>query len=601
MNVTVHAAAAVAWVLGAAVLLASARLLWRGRRAGARPRPWRTVALLAAQAAAAALLYLALFPPQVPVPAGAMTVLTADAARVPEVPAAVARARVVALPESGAPGGRWAGAERVPDLASALRRHRGIHTLHVVGAGLPARDREAARGLALRFHPAPLPRGLVELQAPAGVAAGRRFAVHGRVHALAGGSVELLDPAGDRIDRVAADGDGGFLLHGQARSAGPADFTLQLRDGRGRVVERVALPLQVLPARPLRARVLAGAPDPELKFLRRWALDAGIVLQTRIALGAGMRIGSRPAVGDTASLDGLDLLVVDERSWRALGPSRRRAVLDAVERGLGLLLRVSAAAGAADREALQALGFAARPDTRRELRLGAGFVRAGDAADALPPLTASPLRVSADDGVVALAAGDGRALAVWRARGRGRIGVAAFDDSFRLVLAGRGDAHGEVWSRLATVLARPLAGRDEPVLQPAVPGERSVLCGLGAEPQVRTPLGRTVRLHVDPRTGAARCAGFWATASGWHLLAEGGRRTPFFVPDSTGAPALRASALQAGTRALATARPDAGARGQASTAGPRWPWFLAWLAVATALWWLERSRLGLGAAPAGKD
>ncbi|MEG3193325.1 hypothetical protein SNE32_13675 [Lysobacter sp. D1-1-M9] len=32
---------------------------------------------------------------------------------------------------------------------------------------------------------------------------------------------------------------------------------------------------------------------------------------------------------------------------------------------------------------------------------------------------------------------------------------------------------------------------------------------------------------------------------------------------------------------------------QAAAPGPRWPWFLAWLLLASAGWWLERSRLGL--------
>ena len=61
--------------------------------------------------------------------------------------------------------------ERVPDLATALRRHPGTQRVRVVGAGLEARDRDAVRGLALEFAADALPRGLVELDAPR---AGRR-------------------------------------------------------------------------------------------------------------------------------------------------------------------------------------------------------------------------------------------------------------------------------------------------------------------------------------------------------------------------------------------------------------------------------------------
>ena len=597
-------ASVVACVLAAAVLLAGARMLLQWRRADVRPRPWRAAFLLAAQAVAAVLLYFTLFPPEVPLAAGEMTVLTADAAR---VPGAAARGRVVALPEAGAPGRLWAGAERVPDLATALRRHPEVRALHVLGRGLPARDREAARGLALEFQPAPLPAGLVDLQPPRDVAAGRRFAVRGRAHALAGGSAELLDPAGRRVARAPLDEAGRFALHGSARSAGPATFAVRLRAARGRVAERIALPLQVLPARRLRALALAGAPDAELKFLRRWALDAGIDLDARIELGAGLQIGR--AARDAAALDRLDLLLVDERSWRGLGSGQRATVLAAVDRGLGLLLRMSAGSSASDRRALQALGFEAAPAPRRELRLGAGFVRAGDAADALPAITASPLRLAADDGVVALSAGDGTPLAVWRARGRGRVGVAAFDDSYRLVLAGRGDAHGEAWSRLATVLARPVARAAPPhEVHPAPPGERSIACGLDADPQVVGPDGRAVRILPDPRTGAASCGGFWASAPGWHLLrdpdptqAGTARETPFFVRAAGEARGLQASELRDATSALAGTTPDAGRAGDASAPGPRWPWFVAWLVVIACLWWLERSRYGLALPPPSKQ
>ena len=45
-------------------------------------------------------------------------------------------------------------AERVPDLATAIRRHRGTRDIVVVGEGLAARDRDAVRGFPLRFDAA---------------------------------------------------------------------------------------------------------------------------------------------------------------------------------------------------------------------------------------------------------------------------------------------------------------------------------------------------------------------------------------------------------------------------------------------------------------
>lgn len=585
-------ATSIAALLALAVLVASVRMLWRWRSpaAATRPQLWRAHFLLLAQAGSAVLLYFTLFPPSRPLPAGTLTVLTARAADVSRI---TMQGHVVALPEAAPAGARWAGAERLPDLATALRRYPATRTVHVFGAGLEARDRPAARVLDLRFHPAQLPTGLIELRLPGEVAAGRSFQLGGRAHALRDGQAELLDPAGRRIARVALDDAGGFTLHASTRSPGLATFTLRLRGARGGIVETVPVPLQVLPARRLRALALAGAPDAELKFLRRWALDAGIDLDARIELGAGMRIASARTALDATALDKLDLLLLDERSWRGLGAGQHAAVLGAVDRGLGLLLRVSAGATSGDRAAVRALGFSGNALPVREVRLGAGFVRSGDAVDALPPILRSPLQPVAADGVVALTDAAGAPLATWRARGRGRVGVAAFDDSYRLALAGRRDAHGEVWSRLATVLARAEAHAAAPRIEAAPPRQRSIVCGLAQDATMLSPDNTQTPLLMDPASGDAHCAGFWAKQAGWHVLRMGEREIPFRLPTADETPALRAQALREATLALAGASNSAQRSATVRAPGPRWPWFCGWLLLTAALWWLERSRHGM--------
>lgn len=583
----------VALLLAGAVLLGSIRSLWRLRTTdgAARPTPWRLTLLLLAQAAGALLLYCVLFPPPLQRAAGTLVVMTARAAQASAPTTNVPGRHVVVLPEARM--ATPASGEAAPDLATALRRHPATAALQVIGAGLEPRDRDAVRGLAVTFSPAPLPRGLVELQAPGHVPAGRRWQATGRGHGLAGGSVELLAPSGARVDRSALDADGHFTVSATTRDAGLADYRLRLLDRGGRVVDSRVLPLVVAPARRLRVLVLAGAPDPELKYLRRWARDAGLRLEARIELGAGMRIGDAPPGLDAKTLDALDLLVLDQRSWAALGAGQRAALHTAVDRGLGLLLRLPDPVTSSDRMRLRALGFdtAARP--ARAVRLGAGFARAGDAVDAMPTLSRSSARIDADDGIVLLADGAGEPLATWRARGRGRIGVATFGDSYRLALAGRRDVHGQLWSQAFETLARPAPAVRKAQVETAPPGTRGVVCNVAAGATVEGPGGDRVALHVGPATGAARCAGFWARQAGWHLLRNGkGPSLPFHVHDDRDS-ALQAQRLRDGTAALAGATGGAAARATVPVPGPRWPWFVAWLALASAAWWLERSRFGL--------
>lgn len=616
---------AVAALLASATLVAVLRLLARQYRTVPehRARTWRLGLLLAAQPLCAALLLLTLFPPPLRTPQAELVVLTAAAA--PGAFAADA-ARVV-LPE--APHG--VDGERVPDLATALRRHPQTRRLRVIGAGLEPRDRAAAQGLALSFAPAPLPRGLSEWWPPQRANAGNVFAVHGRAHDLAGGSAELLDPAGQRIDRIALARDGRFRLEGLARVAGPVEFVVRLRDARGAAIDSLSLPLNVAADAAPRVLLLAGAPNPELKYLRRWAEDAGVRLHSQIALGAGLQIGDPPLPIDAATLAGFDLLLVDERAWDGLSEASRTAVSAAARDGLGVLLRVTGPLSARTRAQWRGFGFElgagaealparwpaqARDEAAVRARLGPGSADAPRRPEQSPSETPMLSRRALDLPATAqvwLRAADGAGLAAWRARGRGRVAVWTLGDSFRLVLAGRDELHAQLWSQAVATLARASAVeaplRDEAAeSDPFRQHRRSVLCGLGGAAQVFAPDGGRIGLLPDPASGARRCAGFWPQQAGWHLLVDGARRVPFVVRAQDEAPGLRANELRQATAALvrpsaAVALDPAQPRWFAPTAParmPAWPWFLAWLMAANLLWWFERSRLGRrDAAPVG--
>ncbi|WP_228482127.1 hypothetical protein [Lysobacter sp. H21R4] len=585
-------------ILAIAVLLGSVRALRVRTRLPreSRPHPLRTTMLLLTQIASASLLYFVLFPPPVPHEPGTLVVLTA---RADEVAAQrVVGDRTVALPEAGT--SMRADAERFPDLASALRTYPATQRIRVLGAGLVARDRDAARRLEIEFRAAPQPPGLVEIHSPQRVAAGRRFAVSGRAEAVTGGSVELRDPADRPVHRSELGDDGQFTLHASARSAGLTPYRVLVLDTEGNTIDEAPVPVDVTPPRDLKVLVLAGAPSPELKYLRRWALDAGAGLDTRISLGAGTQVGTAPGRFDAAALDQFDLLVLDDRSWGALTRDQHEVLAAALDRGLGLLLRMTGPPGDADRQRLAELGFdVARTNPDPGIRLGGEWVGPGDAADALPSL-ARGVRVTAADGIELLADGAGAPLGYWVAHGRGRVGVWPLVDSYRLVMAGRQDVHGEIWSSAFSTLARASVATTSPVtIEAAAPYQRSVICGIGEGAQVLSPVGDPVTLNIDPASGDADCAGFWADAPGWHELRDAEHTQPFLVPSAGQTPAMTANALREATLMLAAGAggsPDAtGASAQhpPSQTGRRWPWFLVWLATATACWWLERSRWGL--------
>lgn len=582
----------IAGLLALVVLVASVRLLLRAR--AGRERGWRTAALLLGQAASAVLLYFVLMPPTVSAPSGDLIVLTANAGAVRDAgPADV----VAALPEAGgAPG-----AQRVPDLGTALRRHPGTRTVRVLGDGLVPRDRDAARGARLEFAPSPLPRAVVELTAPNHATSGRRFDVHGRVEGGAAVAVDLLDPAGARMARTVPDKQGRFALSALAGPPGRVDYRLQWRDAEDAVGEDIALPMDVAPGAPLRLWLLAGGPSPELKFLRRWAVDSGLALRTQVSVGGGVELGDPPLPVNAATLRNFDVVVLDERAWRNVGTAGRAALREAAREGLGVMLRITADLSAADRSGLREWGFTVTgTDLPRSVRLpGTELADAAarridrseeaQATDTAPLLARRSLVARAADGVPLLRDTRGDTLALWRAEGRGRVALWWLSDSYRLALSGRQAAFGGLWAASLETLARPKG-----VALPAAPesarvDERGVLCGLAEDAALRAPDASTIPLARDAATG---CAAFWPTQAGWHELSMGEAIVAFPVRAQGDAPGLHAAELRDATLALAANAASSKAAAAVESPGPRWPWLLAWLLLATALWRLERARLG---------
>ncbi|WP_425599770.1 carboxypeptidase regulatory-like domain-containing protein [Xanthomonas arboricola] len=578
---------ALPWLVGSALLLLVMLSWFRLLRAHARQPRARLWLLLAAQPLLAGLLYPVLLPPPRAGSTSELHVATAGTQADQVRPTA---APWVALPEAPA----LPGVARVPDLATALRRAPGTTALVVHGSGLPARDRDGLR-IPVRLALAPVPTGLVAVSTPPPAAPGERIAISARVQDLPGARVELLDPAGQVADTAATDAAGQVQLRGQARAPGQVLFALRLRDGAG--AERGRVPVLIAAVPSARVLLLAGAPQPELKYLRRWANDAGMQVRSQIAVGPGVQLGEGAAL-DAASLDVLDLLVIDQRRLVALGNAQRQGVRAAIGRGLGVLVRTDGPLDAAARAALGELGLAvtggstgAAVAAPRSLASPGAIDAAAAPADAapLPPLQRRTLQPQQADAVIAARADDGSALGWWRPQGRGRIGIGLIEHSFALVLAGRSDLHAALWAQLVSAVAR--AGGNAPAaVQTGWSQQRMTLCGVAADADVVGPTGTPQALLIDPASGTRACAAYWPAAAGWHRLQTGTEQRWLYVRAPGDAPALHTQQTRDATVAMATVDAPASVGAPTAQPGARWPWLLAWLTLAAALWWLERRR-----------
>lgn len=192
--------------------------------------------------------------------------------------------------------------------------------------------------------------------------------------------------------------------------------------------------------------------------------------------------------------------------------------------------------------------------------------------------------------MIAARADDGSALGWWHAQGRGRIGIALIEDSFALVLAGHSDLHAALWAQLFGAVARAGGTAPAPV-QEGWSQQRMSLCGLAADAHVTGPTGPAQPLLIDPTSSAQTCAAYWPTSAGWHRLQTGKDQRWLYVRAPADAPTVHTQQTRDATLAMAAATHTNATLGTPITQpGPRWPWLLAWLTLATALWWLERRR-----------
>lgn len=441
------------------------------------------------------------------------------------------------------------GAHRIPDLASALRAQPRIHRLFIVGDGLPARDREAAAGLQWQFDAAP-EIGLLELQAPERVLVGQSWPLSGRVAADVA-QINLRDPSGAISATTAPDRTGHFHLTAAAKGAGPQRFVLQTLDAAQAPIDTSSVPVVAAPGQALKIIVRAGPPNPELKYWRRWAADAGLEVALQSELSAGLAVHSNDRPLNSTTLAAADLLIVDGRAWPRLDAAEKSAVQAAVQDGLGLLLRVDGPISAATAADWATLGFRRAADDgeaseTRELSLSRQW-----AAPPAAEVSIWPDRYLGGRTPAFLDSDEHEALGWLLSAGRGRIALLRTLDSYRLILTGQATLYNALWGQLMQAVARPQSALAAPIWPDGWAfqwrAQRTRVCAPGDD-------GSTHIATVPP----LYCGTYWPAQSGWQQLQDFGSDWPYYVRDDDDGAHLLAHQRQQATRALLTGPPATG-------------------------------------------
>ncbi|SOO35014.1 conserved hypothetical protein [Xanthomonas citri pv. fuscans] len=142
---------------------------------------------------------------------------------------------------------------------------------------------------------------------------------------------------------------------------------------------------------------------------------------------------------------------------------------------------------------------------------------------------------------------------------------------------------------MSAAVARPGGALPTPV-QDGWSQHRMTLCDLRADAWVTDPDRARHPLLPERNGDGPRCAGYWPTTPGWHRLDSSSTHRWLYVRAPNDAPAMDAQQRRLATLAMAAGTASIPIATSAAQPGARWPWLLAWLSAAAALWWLERRR-----------
>lgn len=487
----------------------------------------------------------------------------------------------------------------VRQVAALLERQPPLHRLHILGNGLPPAEAYALPANRLVIHSPAVFHGIQTASWPHQLTTGQPFWVEGSMSKSATTSWVVLRAAGVPQDSVRlSPGSTAFRLQMIPRTTGPAVFELALRQNQT-ILAVEPLPVEVLPAQPMRVLLLSSVPSFEFKFLKNHLAARQHVVGLRV--GVSRNIVQTELVNQTAHalapltnplLSRYDIVVADAGSMPTLSAGEVSSLRAAVQQqGLGLIvlaegqLLPTAMPGRA--------GFTVRPSAATEPRglrwsaMPVGKPKAAVAATLQLPASSYALVFDQQQ----------RAVAARHRVGLGQVVVSTVPETFSWLLQNTPAVYDAYWSLLLTAAARPQPVAASWKSMPYWPRphqslmlQLSIASFPAVQPVVRAPNSAEAPLVLqqDPRLPEWSTASYWPAVAGWHQVQL--TRQPahwFYVyPDSVWqGPQWLAWQQRRAVQPTLQLRngPEAYAR---EVAWPRW-WFFILFVVAAGFMWLE--------------
>jgi hypothetical protein len=239
--------------------------------------------------------------------------------------------------------------KHIEDLAYYLKEHNDIKKVNIYGYGLDEQQLKKLEGYHVTFHPASLPQGIISASWQTKIRATEDLKIEGIYNNTSNAAIKLkLYGLGTDLDStvVNAKSKANFSFNNQPKQAGKATYQLIALNGRDTLsVEK--MPFEVIAKQPIQVLILASFPDFEYKFLKNWLYEKQyqVIFRSQISQGKfSSDFLNTPATNvnriNAALLKKIDVLVIDENELSAISSGERSAINEAVNNGMGLILRL---------------------------------------------------------------------------------------------------------------------------------------------------------------------------------------------------------------------------------------------------------------------
>lgn len=493
------------------------------------------------------------------------------------------------------------------NLAALRQRLPGLQQVHVLGQGLPATDLPELGTLRLVTHPSALQTGFRMANWARSTQVGQPWLVEGYLENTGARSPAWvrLRAAGAVRDSVRlADGRGSFRLQFVPKTPGRTVYELDVRgsNSSGLRVPAEPLPLEVLPARPLRVLLLAATPSFEFRFLKDHLARQGHRVALRTGLSRGLtqtEFLNQPAAElgrlTPALLGHTDIILTDAASLAALSTPEAGTLAAAVRNGQSGLLLLAEPTAPLPRPLPARTDFVLelQPSKAAQEQQALQWPTAPAGAKTLVPTTLRPAAALR----TLISMQQQQPVAAARRVGLGHVVVSTIVESFPWVLQGHPEVHAAYWSQLLSAAAPPVAPQatltpetewprpNAPVTVRAVGlPSTSITISHATGAAARVPLRQDARVP-EWATGT-----YWPARAGWHRAAGQGVAAWFYVfaePQWQGPETeLR---RQAAARWVAQSGSQVSASGEAAMLTRPWSrwWGFGLFLLGAGLLWLE--------------